>query len=61
MRTQLLENLANDPLPSFLRVLVLLSGSLKHDDYVLLSPVLWEKCLLLQDKASVLNVSDAGF
>ena len=56
MRLQLLEQLANDPLPSFLRILVLLSGALKHEDYVRLSPVLWEKCLLLQDKTSVLNV-----
>lgn len=34
-----------------------MSGSLKHDDYVRLSPVLWERCLFLQEKASVLHVS----
>ena len=61
MRTQLLEKLANDPLPSLLRILVLLSAGLKHEDYVRLSPALWERCLLLQDKSSVLNVSIAEY
>lgn len=55
-RINLLESLPKDPLCTSLEVFVALSGALKYEDYVRVGPLVWDKCLNLNDTKAVINV-----
>ncbi|KAH8118013.1 hypothetical protein DFH11DRAFT_1541265 [Phellopilus nigrolimitatus] len=55
LRSKLLDSLPENPLCTILELLVAICGALTHESLVRLGPIVWERCLNLDDTQAVIH------